>query len=405
MAPWELHPALVHFPIAFLLGAVVLDLVAWFRGSVTLTRAAMWLLLAGVATGLLAMAAGVLAFYTVPAHTEEAHVMMIWHLSLAVVALVLFGGVAIVRRRGRAIAPSVVSRTIGLVAAGLILVVGYLGGHIVYRGGAGIHPSLLAASVQEGHHHGDAGHPTPNGSEHAAHQHEHGSAVKPAAGTHEESRQAHVTKRAPEQLPRVPRPEASAAQVPPGYRVEMVMSDLTYPTSIEFDDDGAMYVAEAGYIYGDDVAQARIMRRTSNGATETIADGLNGPITDLLWYDKRLYISHRGKISVLEADGVRDLVTGLPSLGDHHNNQLAAGPDGKLYFGQGTATNSGVVGIDNFKMGWLSKYPEVCDFPAKDVRVSDQPFETPDPLSLLADKSPPHQHHGDDQEAHPHDRR
>ena len=51
--------------------------------------------------------------------------------------------------------------------------------------------------------------------------------------------------------------------------------------------------------------------------------------------------------------GLRDLVTGLPSLGDHHNNQIAAGPDGKIYFGQGVATNSGVVGVDNFVFGWL----------------------------------------------------
>lgn len=189
--------------------------------------------------------------------------------------------------------------------------------------------------------------------------------------------------RAPESLPAIPKPDASAAQVPAGYRVEVVLADLTYPTSVEFDDAGNMYVAEGGFAYGDDVARARVLRFPAGGRAETVADNLNAPVTDLLWHDKRLYISHRGKISVLENGAVRDLVTGLPSLGDHHNNQLGVGPDGKIYFGQGTATNSGVVGIDNFKMGWLAKYPDVCDVPAKDIRLHSQPFETPDVLALL----------------------
>src|SRR5919199_1719157 len=52
-----------------------------------------------------------------------------------------------------------------------------------------------------------------------------------------------------------------------------------------------------------------------------VAEQLSGPVNDILWYKGRLYISHRGKISMLEGPGqVRDLVTGLPSLGDHHNN-------------------------------------------------------------------------------------
>ena len=51
MEPWEYHPALVHFPIAFLIGAVLLDLYAWRRGEPAPARVATGLLLAGVATG------------------------------------------------------------------------------------------------------------------------------------------------------------------------------------------------------------------------------------------------------------------------------------------------------------------------------------------------------------------
>lgn len=182
--------------------------------------------------------------------------------------------------------------------------------------------------------------------------------------------------------PKVPPSEASAAQVPDGFRVEVVMSGLTYPTSVEFDDSGAMYVAEAGYSYGDSSETPRILRVTTDGEVGVVASGssLVGPVNDLLWHEGQMYVSHRGLISVIESSGeVRDLVEGLPSDGDHHNNQLAVGPDGKIYFGQGTATNSGVVGLDNFKMGWLKDHPEFHDVPARDITLVEKLFESPNP--------------------------
>lgn len=160
-------------------------------------------------------------------------------------------------------------------------------------------------------------------------------------------------------LPEVPPPDASSAHVPDGFRAEVFLQDLTYPTSVDIDDHGNLYVAESGYSYGVDSANPRILRVSSTGEVTSFAtQGLNGPINDLLWHEGRLYVSHRGKISVSEDGGrIRDLVTFRPSEGDHHNNQMSIGPDGKLYFGQGTVTNSGVVGPDNEHMGWLSKHP------------------------------------------------
>lgn len=182
--------------------------------------------------------------------------------------------------------------------------------------------------------------------------------------------------------PEVPPPVASAAEVPAGFRAEVLMSDLTYPSSIETDDRGNLYVAEAGYSYGDDSATPRILRISQSGEVKPFATrGLHGPINDLLWHKDRLYVSHRGKISTVEDNGrVRDLVTDLPSGGDHHNNQMTIGPDGKLYFGQGTVTNSGVVGPDNEHMGWLRKDPNLHDVPAKTIQVEDKAFEARNPL-------------------------
>ena len=216
--------------------------------------------------------------------------------------------------------------------------------------------------------------------------------VSPAAGGGDEKpRKLPLTGPTPTELPRIPVPDPKAAQLPPGFAAVVAVADLTYPSGIEFDDRGALYVAEAGFNYGDEVAPARIKRVTRAGpgqtVTEVVADQLSGPVTSILWHRGRLYISHRGKVSVLEgAKKVRDLVTGLPSLGDHHNNGLAAGPDGKIYFAQGTATNSGVVWVDNFLFGWLQKYPGVHDIPAKDTKLRGQTFESPDPIALLAKK-------------------
>jgi glucose/arabinose dehydrogenase len=195
---------------------------------------------------------------------------------------------------------------------------------------------------------------------------------------------------APADIPRVPAPDPKACELPPGFTARVVTTGLTFPTSITFDDRGIMYVAEAGEAPGADTAPARVLRLMPDGPLgarpEIVVDQLCAPVNDILWHQGKLYISHRGKISVLENDGkVRDLVTGLPSYGDHTNNQLAVGPDGKIYFGQGSATNSGVVGIDNFLMGWLPKHPTVHDVPAKTVTLADGAgeFESPDLMAVI----------------------
>lgn len=432
---WELHPALVHFPIALLLSGIVLDLIDWYRANQTLTGVATWILIAGVGTGIVAANFGLLAFYTVPAHTEDAHTLMFWHAGMAVSSLALFGGVAFARWRRRSGQPSLSSRMFGLAAGALLSITGYLGGDIVYHGGAGVDPELLASAVREKHSHGQGGSQHRHAMQHetqgkgqrkgiraAEHGIEDESGMQPSTHGESEEHESHETKtpeaagigkkqeaeeyatrlrgheahsleEAPKELPKVPPPDPEAAELPTGYGVDVAANDLAYPTSIEFDAAGAMYVAEGGYIYGDEIASARVLRISPEGKKEVVADQLLGPVTDLLWHEERLFIAQRGKISVLEPGGVRDLVTDLPSFGDHHNNQMTIGPDGKLYFGQGTATNSGVVGLDNFKIGWLAKHPTVHDVPAKDIRLRSeergeghpQEFKTPNLLAMLAD--------------------
>jgi glucose/arabinose dehydrogenase len=180
-------------------------------------------------------------------------------------------------------------------------------------------------------------------------------------------------------------PSVSHFNLPPGYRIEPVMWNLTLPSSVTFDDKNNMYISEAGFVYGGLVPTPKISKIDNhNGNVSVLVDrNLNGPITDIEYYDEKLYVSHRGVISTVEPDSglVKDIIVGLPSLGDHHNNQIAIGPDNRLYFGQGEATNSGVVGEDNFKLGWTKIAPQFHDLPAKNITLTGQNFVTKNPLT------------------------
>jgi uncharacterized membrane protein len=167
---------LVHFPIALLLTGVVAELLARWRSA--FTRPAVALLVAGVAIGWLAAAAGLLSFYTVPAHTEEAHTLMWWHLGFAIAALLLFTWLCVKRWKARDSSAGGALLAAEALAALLLLVTGYLGGVVVYHGGAGVAPQLLSPEIQQGHSHdGTHGHQREEGAvnhDHGTEQHDHG---------------------------------------------------------------------------------------------------------------------------------------------------------------------------------------------------------------------------------------
>lgn len=167
--PWELHPMLVHFPIAFLLGGSVVLFWTFLRPSEMLHQAATWLLLAGVLFGWLAAATGGLAYYTVPAHTEEGHGLMIWHLRLGLAMMALFTWVSIARLRRRETPATKQQLAITLVGAVLLMLTGHVGGSVVFHHGAGVDPKILSKEIREGHSHAN-GHS--HSSESSGHQHE-----------------------------------------------------------------------------------------------------------------------------------------------------------------------------------------------------------------------------------------
>jgi glucose/arabinose dehydrogenase len=146
------------------------------------------------------------------------------------------------------------------------------------------------------------------------------------------------------------------------------------------DGEDNIYVAESGYSYGPKTNIARILVVSPEGNITEVARGFEPPLNGMALKGNKLYVSHRGKITEfdLKTGKRRDLVTGLPSLGDHQNNDLLFGPDGALYFGQGTATNAGVVGWDNFVYAWADRYPKFHDVPSRDFTMTGENYRSLD---------------------------
>ncbi|MGI9174647.1 MAG: PQQ-dependent sugar dehydrogenase [Rhodothermales bacterium] len=174
--------------------------------------------------------------------------------------------------------------------------------------------------------------------------------------------------------------------LPEGYRIEAVATGLTFPTGVAFDDGGAVYVTEAGYSYGGFEGTPRLIRIEPDGTTTEIARGTNPPWNGVAYYEGAFYVAgghvEPGEVLRITPEGaVTPIARGLPSLGDHHTNGPAIGPDGWIYFGQGTASNSAVVGLDSYQFGWLEDYPDFHDIPCRDVTLAGQNYRTRNPLT------------------------
>ncbi len=171
--------------------------------------------------------------------------------------------------------------------------------------------------------------------------------------------------------------------LPPGYKIEAIATGLTFPSAAAEDEQGNIYVIQTGYSYGEVWDKPKLLKLGPNGM-QTIAEGSkNGPWTGLLYYDKHFYISEGGemeggKILKVSRDGKMEaLVSNLPSIGDHHTNNAFI-KDGYIYFGQGTATNSAVVGTDNADFGWLKRQRDFHDIPCRDIHLAGVNYESDD---------------------------
>ena len=60
---------------------------------------------------------------------------------------------------------------------------------------------------------------------------------------------------------------------------------------------------------------------------------------------------------------------------------VAFGPDDKMYFSQGAMTNTGIIGLDGYDIGWLRRLPHAHDIPGYDIVLASVNVETINPLS------------------------
>jgi glucose/arabinose dehydrogenase len=184
-----------------------------------------------------------------------------------------------------------------------------------------------------------------------------------------------------------PAPSTSNFNVPPGYTIEPVAWNLTLPGPMTADDKGNLYLAIVGYAYGQIKSTPMILKIDPSGNATILVDRfLFEPISDIKFNKNNglIYVSHRAIISTVDPNTgvVKDLVIGLPQVdsGSHPQGQIAFGPDGRVYFTTGTATNSGVVDKSDLAFGWLKVMPQMHDVPGQDVKLTGQNFESKDLL-------------------------
>jgi glucose/arabinose dehydrogenase len=204
--------------------------------------------------------------------------------------------------------------------------------------------------------------------------------------------------------------DRSLVEYPANTQLERYVQYLTAPTAIAFDaQKDLLLIAESGadgsepHILGlNTVDGSRITiypRGKVLGPFRSNPFRMYGPIGGMAVRNGVIYVSHRdrndfGVISAITYDGKgKTIVAGLPAQGDYGVTDLAFSRDGRLYIGVGSATNSGVVGLDSWENGWVQQHPKVADKPYVPISAPDQTiplrgarFFTKDPRAgLFAD--------------------
>lgn len=155
-----------------------------------------------------------------------------------------------------------------------------------------------------------------------------------------------------------------------------ICDGLNFPTSLCFDRAGHIYIAESGLPFDGAPPGGRVLKVEDNGVS-CLVDNLRPPLNGLRHHNDDLLIAEGGEPGRLSRYNLGSkthqiILDGLPGGGNYHTNILIQGPDKKLYFGQGAATNSGIVGPDANMLAWLKRLPHPYDIPGFDIILSGE---------------------------------
>lgn len=138
IAGHPIHPMLVPFPIAFLVGALLTDIAYLESGWAMWAYASSWLIGAGIATALLAALFGFIDFFSERRirQLKAAWYHMIGNLTAVLLSMANF----VVHMRDGALAVEGMGITLSAIVVMLLLLNGWMGGHLVYRHGVAVRP-------------------------------------------------------------------------------------------------------------------------------------------------------------------------------------------------------------------------------------------------------------------------
>lgn len=183
------------------------------------------------------------------------------------------------------------------------------------------------------------------------------------------------------------RSQFSMIELADGFEIEKVVDGLSFPTSVAWDNQGSLYVVEAGGGFLQEPPPARILKITSGQKTEVVnltARGVVAPVVGFTYHNNNFYITHRasdmtGAVSRVSNDGatINQILSGfLDSGAEHPLNDIKMGPDGRMYLATGPAGNSAVIGPD--LAPFVSRKPSVKTTTAKELVLLGKNFKTPD---------------------------
>jgi len=130
------HTALVVFPLGLLGMAEIFDLVALAMGQGYWAEIALWMMIAGVVTGLIAAPFGLIDWLAIPAGTRAKRIGALHGIGNVIVVLLF--AVSGWMRWDVPQSPSALAVMLSLVGFLLALVTGWLGGELVERLGVGV---------------------------------------------------------------------------------------------------------------------------------------------------------------------------------------------------------------------------------------------------------------------------